>query len=113
MRALPHWRWHLDEVFVKINASRITFGALSIRTWGLSDNSETGRWLNSRAENSHQPFRRRKRAMLRFRRMLSLQKFAAVRSSIYNLFNAKAPSRAGTPSRPAAPPLSPSGVSSV
>ena len=30
---------------------------------------KTGRWLNYRAENSHQPFRRRERAMLRFRRM--------------------------------------------
>jgi transposase-like protein len=27
---------------------------------------ETGRWLNNRAENSHQPFRRRELAMLRF-----------------------------------------------
>jgi putative transposase len=22
MRSLPHWRWHLDEVFVKINGER-------------------------------------------------------------------------------------------
>ena len=28
---------------------------------------ETGRWLNNRAENSHQPFRRREGAMARFR----------------------------------------------
>ena len=48
---------------------------------------ETGRWLNNRAENSHLPFRRRERAMLRFRRMRSLQKFAAVHSSVYNHFN--------------------------
>ena len=27
---------------------------------------EVGRWLNNRAENLHQPFRRRERAMLRF-----------------------------------------------
>ena len=48
---------------------------------------ETGRWLNNRVENSHLPFRRRERAMLRFRRMRSLQKFAAVHASVYNHFN--------------------------
>jgi putative transposase len=29
MRGYPHWRWHLDEVFVKITASSIIFGAPS------------------------------------------------------------------------------------
>ncbi len=48
---------------------------------------ETGRWLNNRAENSHLPFRRRERAMLRFRQMRCLQKFAAVHSSVHNHFN--------------------------
>ena len=47
----------------------------------------TGRWLNNRVENSHLPLRRRERAMLRFRRMRSLQTFAAVHSSVYNHFN--------------------------
>ncbi|HSF92098.1 MAG TPA: DDE-type integrase/transposase/recombinase, partial [Paracoccaceae bacterium] len=47
----------------------------------------TGRWQNNRAENSHLPFRRRERAMLRFRRMRSLQKFAAVHASVYSHFN--------------------------
>ena len=56
---------------------------------GLPDDRETGRWLKNRAETSHQPFRRRERAMLHFRRMRSLQKFAAVHSSIHNLFNAE------------------------
>lgn len=36
---------------------------------------EIGRHANSCAENSHLRFRRRKRAMLRFRQMKSLQKF--------------------------------------
>jgi len=48
---------------------------------------EVGRWLNNRAENSHQPFRRRERAMLRFRCLRSLQKFAALHGSIHNHFN--------------------------
>jgi putative transposase len=54
---------------------------------GNADKQETGRWLNNRAENSHLPFRRRERAMLRFRRTRSLQKFVAVHSSVHNHFN--------------------------
>ena len=137
MRSLPHWRWHLDEVFVKINGvthylwravdhesevleayvskkrdrkaalkslrktmkrhgrphvyvtDKFRSYGVALKDLGPPDNRETGRWLNNRAENSHQPFRRRERAMLRFRRMRSLQKFAAVHSSIHNLFNAE------------------------
>ena len=63
-----------------------SYGA-ALRDLGGSDLQVMGRWLNNRAENSHQPFRRRERAMLRFRRMRSLQKFAAVHSSVHNLFN--------------------------
>ena len=48
-----------------------------------------GRWLNNRIENSHLPFRRRERAMLRFQRMKSLQKFASVHASFYNHFNSE------------------------
>ncbi len=129
------WRWHLDEVFVKINGERHylwravdhegevlesfltktrdrkaaqkflkktmkkhgwadvfvtdklrSYGA-ALRDLGMADRQETGRWVNNRAENSHLPFRRRERAMLRFRRMRTLQKFAAVHASVYNLFN--------------------------
>jgi len=47
----------------------------------------TQRWANNRVENSHLPFRRRERAMLRFRRMHSLQKFASIHDSFHNLFN--------------------------
>ncbi|WP_412546781.1 IS6 family transposase [Maricaulis sp. MIT060901] len=54
---------------------------------GNSNRQETGRWLNNRAENSHLPFRRREKIMVRFRSMRSLQKFAAVQSSVYNHFN--------------------------
>jgi putative transposase len=52
-----------------------------------ADRRETAKWMNNRAENSHQPFRRRERAMLRFRRMRSLQKFAAIHGSVHNHFN--------------------------
>jgi putative transposase len=48
---------------------------------------ECGRWLNNRAENSHQPFRRRERAMAKFRNVKTLQKFAAIHAPIHNHFN--------------------------
>jgi putative transposase len=135
MRAHTHWRWHLDEVYVKINgemhylwravdhegevlesyviktrdkAAALSFikralkrhrGPKAIVTDGLrsysaalkdlgaDDRQEVGRWINNRAENSHQPFRRRERAMLRFRRMKTLQKFSAVHGALHNHFN--------------------------
>ena len=34
---------------------------------GNADQQEAGRWANNRVENSHLPFRRRERVMLRFR----------------------------------------------
>ena len=40
-----------------------------------------------RVESSHLPFRRRERAMLRFRQMKSLQKFASVHANVHNHFN--------------------------
>ncbi|RYH06635.1 IS6 family transposase [Tropicimonas sp. IMCC6043] len=61
----------------------------ALREVGAVDRQETGRWLNNRAENSHLPFRRRERAMQRFRRMRSLQMFAAVHASVFNHFNSE------------------------
>jgi len=129
------WRWHLDEVFVKINGQqhylwravdhegevlesfvtkkrgkkaalkflkkslkrhgraedlvtdRLRSYGAALKELGISDRQETGRWRNNRAENSHQPFRRLERAILRFRRMRSLQKFASVHASVFNHFN--------------------------
>jgi len=63
-----------------------SYGA-AMKVIGNASRQETGRWQNNRAENSHLPFRRRERAMLRFRQMRSLQKFVAVHSSIHNHFN--------------------------
>ncbi|MGE6699563.1 IS6 family transposase [Hyphomonas sp. NPDC076900] len=59
----------------------------AMKAIGNENRQETGRHLNNRAENSHLPFRRRERAMSRFRRMRSLQKFASVHSSVHNHFN--------------------------
>jgi len=132
-----HWRWHFDEVFVKINGERhylwravdhegevlesyvtkkrdkcaalrflkkalkrhgqaetiVTDGLKSypaaMRDLGNLDCREMGRWLNNRAENSHLPFRRRERAMIRFRQTKTLQKFTSIHASIYNHFNSE------------------------
>lgn len=137
MRGFRHWRWHLDEVYVKINgemhylwravdhegevlesyvtkkrdksaalrflkkalkrhgsAEKIVTDGLrsypaAMRDLGALDRREMGRWLNNRAENSHLPLRKRERAMLRFRRMKSLQKFASVHASLHNHFNSE------------------------
>jgi len=54
---------------------------------GNGADQECGRWLNNRAEHSHQPFRRRERAMSKFRDVKTLQKFASVHASLHNHFN--------------------------
>ncbi|WP_174292594.1 IS6 family transposase [Sphingomonas bacterium] len=135
MRGFRHWRWHLDEVFVKINGethylwravdhegenlesyvtkTRDKAAALSfmkkalkrhgspeaittdgLRSYGAAmkelgnaERQEIGRHANNRAENSHLPFRRLERAMLRFRQMKTLQKFASVHANVHNHFN--------------------------
>ena len=74
--------------YVNVTDLLRSYGA-AMKVIGNVDKKETGRWLNNRAENSHQPFRRRERAMIRFRRMRTLQKFVAVRASIHNHFNAE------------------------
>src|ERR1700748_1052457 len=45
---------------------------------GVAERHEVGGRLNNRAENSHQPFRRRERAMQRFRSMKTLQKLSSI-----------------------------------
>jgi putative transposase len=54
---------------------------------GLADRHEVGRRLNNRAENSHQPFRRRERAMQRFRSLKTLQKFSSIHAQVHNQFH--------------------------
>jgi putative transposase len=129
------WRWHLDEVFVRINGEthylwravdqegevlevfatkrrdrkaalifikramkrygrpkvivtdRLRSYRAAMKVIGNSERQECARWLNNRAENSHQPFRRRERAMSKFRDAKTLQKLASVHASIHNHFN--------------------------
>ena len=54
---------------------------------GNAVDQECGRWLNNRAENSHQPFRRREGAMSKFRDLKTLHKFASIQASIHDHFN--------------------------
>ena len=54
---------------------------------GCADKQEMGRWANNRVENSHLSFRRRERAILRFRRMKTLPKFVSVHANVHNHFN--------------------------
>ncbi len=134
-RNWSNWRWHLDEVFVRINGEtcylwravdhegevlevyvtkrrdreaaleflkramrrygrpamivtdRLKSYRAAMKVIGNESRQEIKRWLNNRAENSHQPFRRREGAMARFRDIKTLQKFASVHASIYNHFN--------------------------
>jgi putative transposase len=159
MRNFQHRRWHLDEVFVKINGvkhylwravdhegevlecfvkkhrdkkaalkflrkslrrhglvetivtDRLASYGAALKALGAIEKREVGRWLNNWVENSHQRFRRRERAILRFRRMRSLQKFAALHGSIHNQFASRtfgstrnASSSAARFSRTVAPP---------
>ena len=137
MRGFRQWKWHLDEMYVKLNGEMVylwravdhegeilesfvtkkrdksvalafmkkalkrhvkpegivTDGLRSypaaMRELGTVDRREVGRWKNNRVENSHLPFRRRERAMLRFRQMKTLQKFASVHASMHNHFNSE------------------------
>lgn len=61
----------------------------AMRNIGNIDRREMGRWRNNRAENSHLPFKRRERAMLRFRRMKTLQKFASPHADLHNHSNSE------------------------
>lgn len=55
---------HVEEI---VSDRLASYGA-ALRELGIRDRQKTGRWRNNRAKNSHQPFRRRERTMLRFRR---------------------------------------------
>ncbi len=57
----------------------------AMKDLGCEAKQEIGRWANNRVENSHLPFRPLERAMLRFRRMMTLQKFASVHANVHNL----------------------------
>src|SRR5215211_3211247 len=53
----------------------------------LAARHEQGRRKNNRAENSHQPVRRRERKMQRFKSPGSAQRFLSMHSAVHNTFN--------------------------
>ena len=63
-----------------------SYGAAA-RELGIERRHERGRWKNNRAENSHQPTRRRERKMERFKSPGSAQKFLSTHAAVYNTFN--------------------------
>ncbi len=63
-----------------------SYGAAA-RELGIEHLHERGRWRNNRAENSHQPTRRRERKTQRFKSARSAQKFLSAHAAVYNTFN--------------------------
>ncbi len=59
----------------------------ALRELGLSDRHMTGGRSNNRAENSHQPVRRRARTGIGFKSPGSAQCFLSIHAAVYNDFN--------------------------
>ncbi len=63
-----------------------SYGA-ALRELGFSGSHEQGLHTNNRAENSHQPVRRRERKMQGFKSARSAQRFVSVHAAVYNTYN--------------------------
>jgi len=63
-----------------------SYGA-ALREIGMTDRHVTGGRLNNRAENSHQPTRRRERSWRGFKKSGSTQRFLSAHAAVYNTFN--------------------------
>ena len=59
---------------------------VAFRSIGLTAEHVDNKRSNNRAENSHQPVRRRERKMQRFKSPGSAQRFLNVYSAVYNTF---------------------------
>ena len=64
-----------------------SYGAGSAACWIFSGRHDQGLRANNRAENSHQPVRRRERKMQGFKLAGSAQRFVSVHAAVYNVFN--------------------------
>jgi putative transposase len=63
-----------------------SYGA-ALREISFSGSHEQELRANNRAENSHQPVRRRERKMQGFKSAKSAQRFVSVDAAVYNTFN--------------------------
>jgi putative transposase len=63
-----------------------SYGAAKVEI-GLSARHEQGLRRNNRAENSHQPTRRRERKMQRFKSPGSAQRLLSIHAAVFNTFN--------------------------
>jgi transposase-like protein len=71
----------------KIVTDKLRSYAAAFRDLDLTADHDTGQYKNNRAENSHQPVRRRERKMQRFKSPGSALRFLSIHSVVYNLFN--------------------------
>ncbi len=63
-----------------------SYGA-ALKKIGIVNLQNTEQYVNNRAENSHQPFRRKEHSMQRFRSDKSLQKFVSIQAQFHNHFD--------------------------
>ena len=69
-----------------IVTDRLRSYGVGLRQLGLSACHEQGQRKNNRAENSHQPVRRRERKMQRFKSPGSSQRFLSCHAAVHNTF---------------------------
>ena len=70
----------------RITTDKLRSYHVAFRTLGLTVEHITDKRANNRAENSHQPVRRRERKQQRFKSPGSAQRFLNIQSTVYNTF---------------------------
>ncbi len=70
----------------RITTDKLRSYHVAIQTLGLTAEHIDDKRANNRAENSHQPVRRRERKQQRFKSPGSAQRFLNIHSSVYNTF---------------------------
>ena len=71
----------------RIVTDKLRSYAAAFRSLGLTATHDRGLRANNRAENSHQPVRRREHKQQRFKSAGSAQRFLTVHAATYNTFN--------------------------